>query len=86
MVLIFQVFTFSYISGLHPAIFRLPVVLVVGRRNSGLATDIFDDSARFASFQYGGDLVPSELDLTHSDLLKGHNQYVGRYLKENEPF
>ncbi|PKE27445.1 hypothetical protein CWS43_26930 [Rahnella sp. AA] len=28
----------------------------------------------------------SESDLTHSDLLRGHNQYVGRSLKMNGPF
>ncbi|MBZ7653583.1 hypothetical protein FML26_28405 [Klebsiella michiganensis] len=27
-----------------------------------------------------------ESDLTHSDLLRGHNQYVGRSLKVNGPF
>ncbi|HCR61172.1 MAG TPA: hypothetical protein DIW66_04645 [Serratia liquefaciens] len=28
-------------------------------------------------------LVFGESDLTHSDLLRGHNQYVGRSLKVN---
>ncbi|MEB7598260.1 hypothetical protein, partial [Raoultella terrigena] len=37
-------------------------------------------------FQDGDDLVLSESDLTHSDLLRGHNQYVGRSLKVNGPF
>ncbi|MBU9813401.1 hypothetical protein J1781_00770, partial [Rahnella sp. C60] len=37
-------------------------------------------------FQDGDDLVLSESDLTHSDLLRGHNQYVGRSLKMNGPF
>ncbi|PNM08510.1 hypothetical protein A6J63_024795 [Yersinia enterocolitica] len=27
-----------------------------------------------------------ESDFTHSDLLRGHNQYVGRSLKVNGPF
>jgi len=30
--------------------------------------------------------VPSESDFTHGDLLKGHNQYVGRSLKVNGSF
>ena len=33
-----------------------------------------------------GGLVLGETDLTHSDLLRGHIQYVGRSLKVNGSF
>ncbi|WP_264239290.1 hypothetical protein, partial [Pantoea ananatis] len=46
---------------------------------------IFNGSTSFYRFQNGDDLVLSKSDLTHSDLLRGHNQYVGRFLKENGP-
>ncbi|QDX29672.1 hypothetical protein Dpoa569_0001475 [Dickeya poaceiphila] len=37
----------------------------------------------FNGLQNGYDLVFSESGFTHGDLLKGHNQYVGRSLKVN---
>ena len=43
----------------------------------------FDGTSGFDELQNGNDLVFSESDLTHSDLLRGYNQYVGRSLKVN---
>ncbi|VTM23746.1 Uncharacterised protein [Raoultella terrigena] len=34
----------------------------------------------------GFELVLSESGFAHNDLLRGHNQYVGRSLKVNGPF
>ncbi|WP_217271675.1 hypothetical protein, partial [Pantoea stewartii] len=36
--------------------------------------------------QNGNDLVFGESGFTHGDLLRGHNQYVGRSLKVNGSF
>lgn len=60
--------------------FLSPVVL-----DYALAAAVFpfDGTSGFDELQNGNDLVFSESDLTHSDLLRGHNQYVGRSLKVN---
>ncbi|MNM32310.1 hypothetical protein D3C81_428990 [compost metagenome] len=53
---------------------------------SSLTADIFDSASGFDGLQNGDDLVFSESDLAHSDLLRGHSQYVGRSLKVNGSF
>jgi hypothetical protein len=52
-------------------------------RYSLIATEIFDGPACFDGLKYGDDLVFSESGFAHGDLLRGHNQYVGRSLKVN---
>ena len=47
---------------------------------------LMDDPSGFERLQNGNDLVFGESDLTHGDLLKGHNQYVGRSLTVYGPF
>lgn len=64
----------------------IPPYVVAGFGNNGLTTHIFDGPGRFDGLQDGDDLVLGESDLTHSDLLRGHNQYVGRSIKVNGPF
>lgn len=72
-------------SGFHPAIFSLPVV-IAGFRNPGLARLILNGSTSLDGLQNGDDLVLSESDFSRGDLLRGYNQYVGRSLKVNGPF
>jgi hypothetical protein len=56
------------------------------KENSGLTANILEGTSSFDGLQYGDDLVASESDLAHSDLLRVHNQYVGRSLKVNGSF
>lgn len=69
----------------HPAILYFPVVIAVFR-NSGLTAHILDGTSGYDGLQYSDDLVFSESDLMHSDLIRGHYQHVGRSLKVNGPF
>ncbi len=68
-ILVLKIFDFFDISGFHPAIFRLQVV-VAGFGNSGFAAHIFDGAPGFDRLQNGDDLVLGESDLAHSDLLR----------------
>ncbi|EAA8525180.1 hypothetical protein EHT53_16415 [Salmonella enterica] len=47
---------------------------------------ILGGTSGFDGLQYGDDLVFSESGFMHSDLLRGHNQNVGRPLKMNGSF
>jgi len=78
-------FIFFDISCFHPAVFRLPVV-IAGFRDTCFTADILNISPGFDGLKNSDDLVLSKSDLTHSDLLRGHNQYVGRSLKVNGSF
>ncbi|MGY3310595.1 hypothetical protein ACVW06_003620 [Pantoea ananatis] len=84
-ILALRIFHFFNISGFHPAIFSLPVV-IAGFRNPGLARLILNGSTSLDGLQNGDDLVLSESDFSRGDLLRGYNQYVGRSLKVNGPF
>jgi len=42
---------------------------------------LMDGSSGFDRLQNGNNLVFGESNLTHGDLLREHNQYVGRSLK-----
>jgi hypothetical protein len=61
-------YAFLNISGFHPTIFRLPVVMI-GFRYGEFTTDLLDGMSDFDGIQNRDDLVFSRSDLTHCDLL-----------------
>lgn len=66
-------------------IFCFPVV-VRGLRDTGFTADILDGTSGFDGLQHSDDLVFGESGFRHGDLLRQHNQYVGRSLNVNGPF
>lgn len=80
-----KVFHLFDIVGFHTAEFRFPVV-VRGLRDPGLAADILNGASGLDGLQNGNDLMFGESAFVHDDLLREHNQYVGRCLKVNGPF
>jgi hypothetical protein len=69
-------------DGLRTGKRSFPVV-IAGFLNACFTADILDGTSGFDGLENGNDLMFSESGFTHGDLLRGHNQYVGRSLKVN---
>lgn len=67
-ILALKIFDLFNIGDFHTTIFCFPVI-IAGLKDGSLTAHIFDGSASFDRFQNGDNLVLSESDLAHRDLL-----------------